>query len=134
MAALLCQGLGIFSPQLDLEAPSTKSWKPPAQGPGFMPHCWHLPGQGWSWPGSLHHHEPPAPQSYGRALRGPRLLSRVQLSQGLPDIARQPLSPPQISMQPDPRLGLPAPERSPGLVFTCLSTLVGCGLLEGMFY
>lgn len=93
MAALQRQGLGIFSPRLDLEAPSTRTW---LQTPLLA--------------------SPRALQSYGRALRGPRLLSRFRLTQG-PARHHTPAAqaPPKICVQPG-SLTLPSgcpPQSSP---------------------
>ena len=57
VANLQCQGLGIFFPQLDLEAPSPRTWAETL--------LLASPQAGWSWPGSPHHYEPLHPRAMG---------------------------------------------------------------------
>ena len=92
VAALQCQGLGIFSPQLDLEASSTRTW--------LLAPLLASPRAGLELAGLPAPLRVPEPQSYGRALHGPRLLSRVQLAQGLAGHHTPAAQDPQISVQP----------------------------------
>lgn len=132
---LLCGAKGWAS------SPLSWTWKPPSTRAWLQALLLAPPRAGLELARVPAPPRAPAPQSYGRARCGPRLLSRVQLTQGLakhhtpaaqasPNLcaARQPDLPFQAVC---PRA---LPQRSLGLAFTCLPALMGCGLLEGMFY
>lgn len=74
MGALRCQGLNVFSPQLDLKAPSSRMW--------LQASLLASPQAGLELAGLPTPPRASAPHSYGRALHGLRLLRKVQLTHG----------------------------------------------------
>lgn len=95
-AALLCQGMGIFSSQLDLQAPNARTWLQDLAPYTGSRSC--------------------TSELVGGTLYGLRLLSRAQLTQGPLDTTSQQFrytSPPLnlcAAKQPDPPFRLSAPE------------------------